>query len=88
MNREPVRPVRKYAGIWLQVKKYGECNVKLAVNSDVLFRQVRNGVVKEKCKDIAYKFEMDDRRLKLVIERTANGFVTFKLIKSIGMEDV
>lgn len=89
MKRESPKPLlRKYESIWLQVKKDGKCSIKLAANSDALFKQVRNGVVKEKCKDIAYKFEMDDRRLKLVVERSNVGIVTFKLIKSIGMEDV
>lgn len=88
MNREKVRPVRKYASIWIEIKRAGECSIKLAANSDVLFRQVRNGVIKEKFKDIAYKFEMDDRRLKLIVERVGGGIVKFRLVKSIGMEDV
>lgn len=88
MNREKVRPVRKYASIWIEIKKAGECSIQLAANSEKLFKQVRNGVIKEKFKDIAYKFEMDDRRLKLIVERAGNGIVTFRLVKSIGMEDV
>lgn len=89
MKREiPRPPLRKYESIWLDIKKKGSCTIKLALNSDVLFKQIRNGVLKEKCKDLAYKFEQDDRRLKLRIERASNGLVTFRLTKTIGMEDV
>jgi len=54
-----------------------------------LYKTIRAAVIKEKCYDITFKVENEERRLKLVINRSHDGSViTFSLKKLLSMEDL
>jgi hypothetical protein len=79
---------RTYEKLWHEIKTKRKCSIKPANSSDVLFNRIKNAVIKEKCRDLAFKFGLDDKRSKLEIVRTESGIITFRLTTSIGYEDV
>lgn len=89
MTQATKQEAKTYEDLWHEIKKKGKCSIQLAAASDVLFRRVRNAVVKRKCNDIAFKFELDqnEQRAKLLIERKGS-IVTFRLQLTIGLESV
>ena len=80
--------MRKYEPIWLEIKKRGSCKIKPASPNVLLYQRIKQAVMKEKCADITFKVEMDDRRLKLEILRREDGTIVFTLLKSIGATDL
>jgi hypothetical protein len=87
-KKEVTRPKRKYQTLWEEIKLKGVCVIRPANTTPQLFKCIKKAVIKEKDLDLAYKFEMDDRRTKLEIERSDSGIITFRLKKGIGLEDV
>lgn len=89
MTQATKQEAKTYEDLWHEIKTKKTCSIKLAAASDVLFRRVRNAVVKRKCNDIAFKFELDqnEQRAKLLIERKGS-IVTFRLQLTIGLESV
>jgi hypothetical protein len=80
---------RKYERIWIEIKKHGYCKIKPASLSLALFARIKKAVIKEKYNDLSFKFEQDDRRVKLEVTRdSTTGIISFKLHKGLGMEDV
>lgn len=89
MEQELIRQLRKYEGLWEEIKKKRSCSIKPADNSVGLFNRIKAAVIKEKCNDIAFKFGLDDKSSKLEIERSKNGnIITFKLKVGVGVEDI
>ena len=87
-QEQETKPSRMYEKLWIEIKSKRKCSIKPADSSDVLFKRIKNAVIKEKCNDIAFKFGLDDKRSKLEVVRTESGIITFRLTTSIGMEDV
>lgn len=88
MSKEEVRQPRKYELLWQEIKKKGKVTVKPASTSDALFKRIRAAVIKEKCNDLAFKFEKDDRSTILEVNRTPSGLITFVLKTGLGVEDI
>lgn len=90
MKQEPNKE-RLYQPLWAEIKKKKTCSIKPANTSVALFKRIRAAVIKEKCYDIAFKFELDqnEQRAKLEIERSLAGdIITFKLKIGIGLESI
>lgn len=86
--KKETKQVKMYEKLWQEIKTKGKCSIKPANNSDVLFKRIKNAVIKRKCNDIAFKFGLDDKRSKLEIVRAESGIITFRLTTSVGMEDI
>lgn len=81
--------MRKYEAIWLTIKAKGSCKVRPASTNLALFNRIRKAVVKEKYTDLAFKVEYEERRFKLIVNRSVDGkVITFSLQKSISLEDL
>lgn len=78
---------KTYQQLWEEIKKKKKCSIQLAVDSDALFKRVKNAVIKQKCNDLAFKFGLEDKRAKLEIDRKGS-IMTFKLVVGIGQEDI
>ena len=78
--------MRQYQPIWEALKKGGVCIITAPAP---LHRRIIKAVIKEKYNDLGYKLELaeNNKRAKIVYTKK-HSMIEFKLIKSIGTDDL
>ena len=78
--------MRQYEPIWNILKLKGVCEITAP---KPYHRRIIKAVIKEKYKDLAYKLELSDVHKRATLEYTCdNSIIKFKLVKSIGTDDL